>query len=790
MNNKGKKLAAILTAAMVVSATPGAAYASMSKTAMPSAAAADSASSTSSKSSKGSETTASTKISKSKAEQLSRQLVSIPKEYTLQGASLSTQRLAEGKQSYWSLDFVKQVNGKHMGSINTSVDANTGQLINFNSHEYNPAAKPTYPLKVDRDKAQELASTFIEQIAPDYKANIQYNTEYGVSVLPPLTGEVRHSIRYDRVIDGIPYMDNFIEVQIDSEGHVKNFTLQWDDTVKFPKLESKLSFEEAGKKLRSEAKLQLKYILPYNVNGKTAPYLSYEFAPFMIDAVTGNRLTSQYDYSYRQGTVSDQAVTAKPLGDKPKFSEPLTEEQAIAKAEAAFQLPAAKELRRSSYNENTNSNDGSTSAQWHLNWSLMDGDKEIGSASATVDAHTGAIINYYNYGQGQEEKKTVALTLTEAIAKAEETIKKQLPWLTHELYIVKPDPKQYENYRQGDNFDYYISFVHKVHGAVVDYDNINVGINAYTGKVSNFDAYVSTYSYPVKTPALLDKNKVVDKWMDFYRVELTYRLATQYWWNGQPIPTEKFNVLLASGELKENEIEQKSTADLVYRLVPKQLDEHVFLDAQSGEWRTYDKAVVTTLVKPKATDIDGHWAEKQLELMVAYKALDLEDGKVSPNAQVTRGELIKMLVLARNSGGPIERYSTANQEKASFKDVAADSAYFAYVESALEQNLIDVGDGSFNPEGKVSRDDMAELIVRALGYNTLAQYEDIFKISFKDSGKVANKGQAAIVVGLKLMNLTDGKFQPEKQVTRAEAASAFFRYLQARADLQEAPLRM
>jgi hypothetical protein len=104
--------------------------------------------------------------------------------------------------------------------------------------------------------------------------------------------------------------------------------------------------------------------------------------------------------------------------------------------------------------------------------------------------------------------------------------------------------------------------------------------------------------------------------------------------------------------------------------------------------------------------------------------------------------------------------------------------------------LIDVGDGSFNPSGNVSRDEMAELIVRALGYNALANYDHIFKTTYKDSVQIEHKGQAAIVVGLKIMSLSDGKFLPKKQVTRGEASVAFFRYLQARAELQEAPLRM
>src|SRR5690606_38612332 len=139
----------------------------------------------------------------------------------------------------------------------------------------------------------------------------------------------------------------------------------------------------------------------------------------------------------------------------------------------------------------------------------------------------------------------------------------------------------------------------------------------------------------------------------------------------------------------------------------------VFLDAVSGQWRTYDKGDITQLEKQKILDVEGHWAKHQLELMVAYKALDVIDGKVRPNELIKRGELIKMLVIARNGGN----YGYATAEKtmnASFDDVGASSEYFAYVEAALQQNLIDIGDGSFNPDATVSREEMAELIVRAL----------------------------------------------------------------------------
>ena len=91
--------------------------------------------------------------------------------------------------------------------------------------------------------------------------------------------------------------------------------------------------------------------------------------------------------------------------------------------------------------------------------------------------------------------------------------------------------------------------------------------------------------------------------------------------------------------------------------------------------------------------------------------------------------------------------------------------------------------------GKVDREEMAELIVRALGYNALADHGDIFNIAFKDESKVKKKGQAAIVVGLHIMSLTNGNFLPERQVTKSRSRCGILPVSDQRAALQEAPLR-
>lgn len=733
-------------------------------------------------------------ISKEKAEELARKSVNIPKDYALQGANLSTDRLVDGTRNVWSLDFVKRANGKYVGSIYTSINADSGQLIGFSSYKNNANVKPSYPLKVEREEAQQIAASFIKEIAGDYAAQVELNENYGAQLLPALTGEVRHQFRFDRIVNSIPFLDNYIYVSVDSEGHVVEYQFTWDDTISFPKITDYMSMEQAAAKLKAAGAPQLSYIVLNNGESKGKPILTYELAPYAINAVTGEKLSdNNYRYYRVQGEVSESPVTDKPLAAKPQ-SGSIKEQEALDKVKAAFKLPEGAELDNSSYNEYTDGDSGVSNESWNFSWTIKKDGKEAGSIRATVDGKTGVVYNYNIYWHNQDSAGTDELvTLEKATSTAVDTVKKQLPWLTHELHVIKPDPKQYEDIRSLSRSSYYIGFAHKVHGANVDYDNVIVEIDVRTGEVNGFEAYIQPYAYPTEAPTTISTDDALTKWMDYYRPELTYRVVNEYSWNGQPIPLEKYNVLLASGELDSNsDVDRESKIELVYRLAAKPVDERVFLDATNGQWRSYESGEVTQLERPKITDAEGHWAQHQLELMVAYKALDVVDGKVRPNEAIKRGELIKMLVIAKSGGN--YAYATADSgatKNASFNDVAAGSEYFAYVESALQQNLIDLGDGSFNPEGTVTREEMAELIVRALGYNSLAQYEDIFVDNFKDSSQIKNKGQATIVVGLDIMSLNkDGKFMPNKQVQRAEAATAFFRYLQARAKLQEAPLRM
>ena len=186
----------------------------------------------------------------------------------------------------------------------------------------------------------------------------------------------------------------------------------------------------------------------------------------------------------------------------------------------------------------------------------------------------------------------------------------------------------------------------------------------------------------------------------------------------------------ANGELK---------AKLVYSLIPKHMNREGFLlDAQTGQWRSVSSGEVISLDKVVVSDIEGHWGQQALQLMLDYQALDVKDGKVNPDDKIKRGELVKMLVIAMNGGNGGFYYGA--DRAASFADVSNGSKYFAYVENAVDRGLLDVG-AEFNPEATMNREEMAQLIVKALGYKTLAKYDGIFNESFRGCWEIGARGR-------------------------------------------------
>jgi hypothetical protein len=740
---------------------------------------------------KGEPQQADVKITKEQAIELTKKYVDLPEGFTLQSVSLNSYPVNGSNRSSWSLSFSKKVKDQSLGYLNVTINGTTGKLVDYSFNDNDPGHKPSYPPKVDYQGAKDIAAKWIAKLNPEEQSHLTYNIQTEQAFRTPLNGSFQYNIRYDRSVNDIPFQQNGINVSVNGDGVVTGYNYNWDDSITFE--EKGAPLRAVGKVFRDKADVSLIYQIPNQAKGEKKPIIAYSMNSFFIDAKTGELWSPTTVVVPSIGKLTP--LTDKPLGDKPASNLNLTKEQAVAKVTSIIKLPEGVTLQNASFNENTDPDTGDVHSSWNLSWNTAS-DKESMikpgySIWANVNSKTGELLSYSQYApypDGKQNQVDAKVSLDEAKAKAIDFVKKQLPAYTDQLVldtsIIESIPAdQLKNTRTWD-----FNFKRVIDGVIANYENVSVGIDRTSGDIVNCNFYFSSLPYPAKKPEVLSIEKAKDLLFSQYEIQQVYVTA-----NGiSPIPYfsgsnayEKYKVMIAAGEIPPGTSpETAHQAKLVYALVPKYYGEPFFLEATSGQWKNASTGEDITLDKLNVTDIQGHWAQNELQLMLDYKALDVADGKVNPDQAITRGELIKMLVIAMNGGQTGIRYSS--DRAASFADVKKESPYFAYVENAVDRGLIDRGE-TFNPSAKMNREEVAHLIVRALGYDKLSAYSSIFNDDFADAATLKSRGEVAIVVGLGIMSLSEGSFKPVQEVTRAQAATAFFRYLQKRAELQDTP---
>ncbi|EJR72166.1 hypothetical protein IK7_05992, partial [Bacillus cereus VD156] len=109
-----------------------------------------------------------------------------------------------------------------------------------------------------------------------------------------------------------------------------------------------------------------------------------------------------------------------------------------------------------------------------------------------------------------------------------------------------------------------------------------------------------------------------------------------------------------------------------------------------------------------------------------------------------------------------------SSEKSSFKD-AQNHWGAPYIAAAEKAGIVKgVGNGLFNPSGKVTRAEMATMLVNAYKLQSPSKSEK--KTIFKDLKGHWGEKYASILIDLGISKGTDNGWQPDKLVTRVEAA--------------------
>lgn len=165
---------------------------------------------------------------------------------------------------------------------------------------------------------------------------------------------------------------------------------------------------------------------------------------------------------------------------------------------------------------------------------------------------------------------------------------------------------------------------------------------------------------------------------------------------------------------------------------------------------------------------------------VAYVAekeyyLGTSDTTFAPEATMTRAMFVT--ALSRVAG------ETGDATVSPFADVPANTWYTAAVDWATDKGVVNgIGGNKFNPEGKITREDMCAAMARFISYLETTEKKTFKKtadpIDFPDADQISSYAKDAVknCVAYGLINGTgDGSFKPKANASRAEVAAMIYR---------------
>ena len=171
------------------------------------------------------------------------------------------------------------------------------------------------------------------------------------------------------------------------------------------------------------------------------------------------------------------------------------------------------------------------------------------------------------------------------------------------------------------------------------------------------------------------------------------------------------------------------------------------------------------------SDTEGHWAQADIDKARAYGLMEgYPDGRFGVGVNITRAEFVTILCRMFD-------WEMLSPSSPSYIDCDSGQWYYAAVETARAHDVMD-GAGAFRPLDYISREEMAVMLVRALGYDTLAQ--DLSGLSLPFDDVKDNTGYIAIAYDIGMIRGVAGpggqlKFLPAHSAAREEAAAMLVR---------------
>lgn len=675
----------------------------------------------------------------------------------------------------WSLNWQTPRNKPDMGSISAEVDAVTGNLIAF--WRYRPWSEEEMVLALTRNEGLKHAEEWMQKVAGTYAKALRLEDqgqEFGYGYGYYGGGVPVHHYRWARYERGYIVRDEGFTITINAvTGELENFHINWNHNATFTTPKVPVDLDKAKNAYRNQVEMKLfyqKFYKPFTDDGEWR--LVYQPINGMYPTVTLDGKLGDYSgqpldlsrFQWKQIPAPDRAYSAP--------ASPLTQEQALAQAKAI--TGRTDEPTGSSYGE---WGDTTKNRTWDFSWypqgEMKEGDL---ATSVQINVDTGLVTNMSSWGLYQERKadEKPTFTLEQAQEKAINFLRTHRPDLAANAVMINDGGLYREWY--GPISNYYVRFQILHNGIPVNGYEVSMDIDAFAGEIRYFWASSELTDGSTALPtaegaitpataieAFLTHQGLVAAWTHTPPAELDAAAKEA----GMPIPMPTISL--------------GNTMHLIF--APNWQTSIAGFDAKTGAPLDYQGRNLVELAK-RPSDIEGHFAQREIELFWQRGIFELEDGKFRPNDAATGADLARWLVMAKGlrpypmyDFAMVGRGGSVAAETAAKQMASSDNA--AYWGAALQAGILLPEDFTAlaDPEGEVSRQQFALWAVRAMGYGRVAKIANKIEIPFADASAVSPSyaNAVALLHGLgAILGDSNTTYEPGKAITRGEAAKIIF----------------
>lgn len=280
-----------------------------------------------------------------------------------------------------------------------------------------------------------------------------------------------------------------------------------------------------------------------------------------------------------------------------------------------------------------------------------------------------------------------------------------------------------------------------------------------------------------------------DDWSGTFGTDVTYSTGSQMSYK----PNDVLAISFPGGYV----LVREASSAMTYSCRMPEMDENGVSERGWDSWRdtlsTNSFPVYERLPVYSFNDMSGHWAREDAEILTGLGVMS--SGKYfGPTISMTRGEFARALARAleltpeetakkpvtRNIRLPWGNPAQNDEDESLFEDVNTNHPYYSDIKAVSENDLLTgTGNGKFSPEKPLTRAQAVTAFIRALGFeNQAVSYAPQV---FRDEASIPDWARESFSIASSIGLISGDAFgyaNPNQKLTRAEGAALLHRFIQ------------